>query len=61
MEVLDDTNIRLKKTDCSHKSREIDQAVKKVIDNANFVFGQEIREFEEEVVNTRRQIRGGGF
>ena len=29
---------------------EIDAAIKKVIDNANFVFGQEIREFEEELV-----------
>src|SRR3989338_2747941 len=29
---------------------EIDQAIKKVLDNANFVFGQEIREFEEELV-----------
>ena len=29
---------------------EIDAAIKKVIDNANFVFGQEIREFEDELV-----------
>ena len=29
---------------------EIDQAIKKVLDNANVVFGQEIREFEEELV-----------
>ena len=29
---------------------EIDAAIKKVIDNANFVFGQEIKEFEEELV-----------
>jgi len=29
---------------------EIDAAIKKVLDNANFVFGQEIREFEEELV-----------
>ena len=29
---------------------EIDAAIKKVIDNANFVFGREIQEFEEELV-----------
>ncbi|MDO8748099.1 MAG: DegT/DnrJ/EryC1/StrS family aminotransferase [Candidatus Omnitrophota bacterium] len=29
---------------------EIDEAIKKVIDNANFVFGGEIQEFEEELV-----------